>query len=675
MKPKSAPAALCLLVALAVIGAAAAGAQAAPPASDARGLAAQADLQRFSEDWYGAIENYLAALAKNPSYSDALVGLAECYYQLGEYDQALSYIKKAAPYRRGDKALMNLEGFVRIGLADLPGARSLFGAVQSQLPNDLDARFGLALLDLAAGRKTEAKGRLEDSLRISPDNARALLSLALIAADQDRSGDAEALVDRALRAHGSEPRVQFTAARLAAASGDLDQALEYARNAVQQNPSYEEARRLLGALMYRKGSYADAIAIMQEGVAKNRKDSGAWFTLGLAQSAAGRTQDAIYSLRQAVALKDDDEIARIALENLVMDSTAVESIAREPYADWHFDRGAQFEGRSYFDEAIAEYRRGLELDPDSRRGRVLYAELLRKRGLPAKQLSQLKFLDGIGKADTSTRDAIETYDSLLQDSVASSWRVDQYDLPKRHYRVAFFMVDRSAETLHPTGRDILLRYLKDFLGASSRLAVVNLPPASTPAEAFRRAREGGSDYYVLFSASETDRDLRLSAELHVSRTGSLAAGYTAYRTGNDRVKAATSRLAGQIEASFLPKGMLLKRSQDQVLVDLGSQDGVKVGDKLMVIRKGELSVVPEGLGPSYQQSSVVGEISVTAIDEEICEGTIKASGFYDTINTGDEVLPEVPAGQGKQPVAKPVGPASSSPVEFSELFSAIRRLR
>ena len=193
--------------------AAGAAAEAASTAS-ARELVAQAEEKRFAEDWYGAVEDYLAAVSKNPSYAEALEGLAECYYEVGEYDEALTYAKKTAPYKRGDASIQNLEGFIRIGLSDLAGARKLFAGVAATRPNDLDARFGLALLDLAAGKKTDARSKLEESLRVSPQNARALLSLALIADDQGREPEAQALIERALRYHGHLSLRVYPLARL-----------------------------------------------------------------------------------------------------------------------------------------------------------------------------------------------------------------------------------------------------------------------------------------------------------------------------------------------------------------------------------------------------------------------------------------------------------------------------
>ncbi|MBL8968713.1 MAG: tetratricopeptide repeat protein [Spirochaetaceae bacterium] len=675
---------LCLFLALAAAAPALAAAE-----PGAREYFAAAEAKRFSEDWYGAVEDYLAALAKNPAYSEALFGLAECYYVLEEYDQALAYARKAAPLRRADPALKDLEGFIRLALGDLAGARALFAAVLAELPNDLDARFGLTLLDLAAGKKTDARLRLEESLRLSPENARALLSLALVAQDQGKAEEGRALVEKALRFHGEEPRVQFTAARLAAAEGDRDRAVFHARNALAVRPDYADARRLLAGLMYEAASYEESAALMREAVAANRKDAAAWFTLGLAQAGAGRPEEAIYSLRQAVSLKPDDEVARIALENVVMDSRPLEDPSRESYADWHIKRGAEAEERSLYDQALFEYRRGLRVYPYSKKGRVLFAELLRKRGLPAKQLAELKVVKDIGKADAGVLDAIEIYDSLLEDSVSRLWGVDQYALQKRPYRVAFFALPERGEGAHTAGSAILLRYLADLLAASSRLAVLQLEPrVANPAEAFRRAREAEADYYVLFRARESDRDLELQAELRVARTGSPAGNYRAYRSGNDRVKNTAARLASLLESALEPKGSVLRRSQDRALADLGAADGFKAGDKLLVVKRGSLDVKPEGLGPAYPPGAVVGELTLVRVDEEVAEGTLKSSGFFDTINTGDElvILPPPPAaatsagkpaGAAKPPAAATATGAASVAAEpqWPGLFFAVRRLR
>jgi tetratricopeptide (TPR) repeat protein len=669
--PRSRASALALALALAAGAAAQAPAQ---PAADARSLLAAAEKLRFSEDWYPAIDAYLAAAARNPSFGEAYTGLAECYYELGEYDQALSYVAKAAPFRKGDPALANLEGFVRIGLGDLAGARKAFASVAASLPNDLDARFGLSLLDLSAGKKSEARARLEESLRLSPQNARALLSLALIASDQGRPADARALAERALRSHGGEPRTQYVAASLAAAAGDYETAAFHARNALDLRPSYSEARLLLGSLMYLERSWDQAIALMREAVSRDRKDGMAWYTLGLAQEGAGKRQDAIYSLRTAASLRPDDEVARLALEFVVTDSTSAEDPSRAPYADWHVARGKEFEDRSSYDQALFEYRRALRIYPYSKRARLLYAGMLKARGFPGKYLSELEFLKSNGAADQAVLDSIETYDSLLVGALGRSWGVDEESLPKRPYKLALVYLDQAGSGLHAAGQELVLRYLEDILSSSSRVAV--LPVATRAAafgDAFRTARETEADYFAIVSVKESERDIEIGADLRVARTGSPAASFKAYRTGNDRVKNGAARMADLLAAALPPLGSIVKRSQDRALLDLGKADGLKPGAadvKLVVVKKGSVQPKPEGLGIAYPPSAVLGEVALSAIGEEASEGRLKIAGFFDTINIGDQVL-VAPAASGASASAPAVEPQK----EWPGLFAAVRVLR
>lgn len=670
------PLALALLLTAGGVAAAQTAADArSSPSGDARSLVAAAEKSRFSEDWYPAIDDYLAAIAKNPSYGDAYVGLAECYYELGEYDQALSYVAKAAPFRKGDSALANLEGFVRIGLGDLAGAGKAFASVAGSLPNDLDARFGQSLLDLSAGRKSEARSRLEESLRISPQNARVILSLALIASDQGRTADAQALVEKALRYHGSEPKTQYVAASLAAAAGDYDKAAFYARNALDLRPGYSEARLLLGSLMYLSRSFDQAIALMREAVARDRKDGLAWYTLGLAQEGAGKRSDAVYSLNTAVALRPDDEVARIALELAVTDSTNAEDPSRASYADWHVVRGKEFEDRSSYDQAIFEYRRALRIYPYSKQARLLYAGMLKARGFPGKYLSELLFLKNNGAADQAVLDAIETYDSLLVDALGRNWGVEEESLPKRPYKIALMYIDRGGSGIHAAEQELVLRYLEDVLASSSRAAILPVPPKTSAfADAFKTAREAEADYFAIVTVKETERDVEIDADLRVARTGSPAASYKTYRTGNDRVKNSVARAADLLVSSLPPLGSIVKRRQDRVLVDLGKADGLKIDgiaapSKLVVVKKGAVQAKSEGIGIAYPQASVLGEITLTAIGEEVSEGGLKGAGFFDMVNIGDEVI-VAPA-----PAAGTAAPAAEPQKEWPGLFAAVRALR
>ncbi|MDR0386867.1 MAG: tetratricopeptide repeat protein, partial [Treponema sp.] len=67
-----------------------------------------------AEDWYSAAEALLECIKLSPAHAEAVTSLAECYYELGEYDEALIRIRKARTLARGNMALANLEAVTLI---------------------------------------------------------------------------------------------------------------------------------------------------------------------------------------------------------------------------------------------------------------------------------------------------------------------------------------------------------------------------------------------------------------------------------------------------------------------------------------------------------------------------------------------------------------------------------
>ncbi|HPX47568.1 MAG TPA: tetratricopeptide repeat protein, partial [Treponemataceae bacterium] len=107
-------------------------------------------------EWYSAIEKYQEALVSNSTYAEAYKGLAECFYGLGEYSQALSYVNKAESLRKKNPDLITLRGFILIGLSKIDDAKKDFETVLAALPNNASARFGLAEIELLSGRISSA---------------------------------------------------------------------------------------------------------------------------------------------------------------------------------------------------------------------------------------------------------------------------------------------------------------------------------------------------------------------------------------------------------------------------------------------------------------------------------------------------------------------------------------
>jgi tetratricopeptide (TPR) repeat protein len=68
------------------------------------------------ENWYSAIEAFMECLRLNPAHAEATASMAECYYELAEFDEALTWVRRARALARTNMSVANLE--VRLSRLD-----------------------------------------------------------------------------------------------------------------------------------------------------------------------------------------------------------------------------------------------------------------------------------------------------------------------------------------------------------------------------------------------------------------------------------------------------------------------------------------------------------------------------------------------------------------------------
>jgi tetratricopeptide (TPR) repeat protein len=639
---------LSLAVLLVLMSGAAAGA-----AGDARtaylaGVAAQG-----IEDYELSIERYKEALSINPSYLEAMVGLAESFLAMEEYEEAARFAAQARKFDRANPDLAVLEGRIRIGQADIPGARALFSEVLAKQPNNIEARLGAAEAEVAEGKPKNALSQYAQTLKLAPESAKAVLSLAMLS---DETGDVTAAAryyELALKSHAANPRVQYAAAGWLARTGSFTLAEQHARIALSLAPAMDSARILLGGIQLETGRYADAAATLREVVARDRTDALAWYCLGLAYRKSADPAKSIASFAMALQVRPEDEIARLSQEAVAIESLPMEDAARKTMAAFHLGQGRAQEARSYLEKALAEYRRSLILDPTSRDPRVAYARIYRSLGFTDKYLSELQVLMSLGVKDTFVKDEVEGLTSDLADTISRSWGYDQYNLERARYAIPVYTLPARNRLLHPLASEDVTRYFASLLGRWDSISVPQgISAVDGFDQAFRAARAALTDYFVVLGIDETDRSFSATVELYLSRTGGRIASFAAFRTGNDRVRDSFMKLGGQVAELLALRGNLLVRRFDQGLIDAGTFQGVKKGDKLAIVRQGGVRLQADGPGLSYDEKDVVGDFLVTATDEGVAVGTVSGRGYFDYVNAGDQVVFPIPR------VAKPEVPAA-----------------
>ena len=170
----------------------------------------QAAFQR--DDYWSAVDAYRNALKANPRYLEALQGLAEAFFALGEYDEASKQVTAALKLGPLNATVNVLYGRILLGQMKYEEALAQFQGVLSREPKNQPAQFGLAEYQVMKGRLDQASAQFETLRRDDPTNLRALLSLLyVLSARGDRAGFDRVYSD-ALRFHSSDPRVHFASA-------------------------------------------------------------------------------------------------------------------------------------------------------------------------------------------------------------------------------------------------------------------------------------------------------------------------------------------------------------------------------------------------------------------------------------------------------------------------------
>ncbi len=599
----------------------------------------QGRAHQFRDSWYSAIESYQEAVRINPAYTDAWKGMAECFYALGEYSQALTHTDRALFLKNNDPALLNLKGFILIGLEKIAEARDLFTFILTRWPNDVESRYGLAELDVLDGRIGAAQEQYVQALQRSPENRKALVSLAIISREAGNERSSRDYIQRALRSWGDDPSVFYFAGYLAARNGSHDEAERHLVKALSLNPGHDDSLYLLSVILYRTQRFAEVVTICDTRIAADRRSAGAWYLKTLALDRQGLYEQALRTARSGLEVRASDELLRAFYENLIMIHLPFEDNARKPPSLWHADRAARFEQQNMSDQAVFEYRRALKINPYGIQERTSYARLLLNQGFPSRHLEQLSFIQTLGEGNRDIRDAIETWNKMLASSIHRTWKIDPLYLDKAHTSIGFYWMPDTSNLLHPDAERITAAMLAEHLSYNPRYKTNSTDTyVASYSEAFRQSRLKGEDYFVLVSFSGSDREVRIVADVYVSRTGSRAASWTSFRTGNDAFALALRKMSQTIATSFPVQGRLIARFQNDGVINLGKADGLAKDAVFDLVPVSALVRSDEGIGLGFAADQVLGTCTVTGTDEEVSQVRIARNGIFDRINTGDAVV-------------------------------------
>ena len=599
-----------------------------------RGLAALADFNTER-----AIEFFQRALNINPNYFSALYQLAYSYWLLGEYDQSQKIAQQARRYSYENVELQVLLARIGTALGNYEEARRRYRELLADYPRDITLQIGLAELLLAQGRFREAIKAFENILRLDSGNQQAYLSLAALYGWEGRINESEDAIEQALEIAPLHFYTQYNAGRHYLNRNLLRAAQHHAAIAADIAPGNPASLVLLLEIALAQGNLSAANALAERLIALEPQSIEYWYARGIVQAEMQNYEGALFSFRRALLIRSDAELPRIASEQLFRQNGDIAPEQRNAFAQYRFARGRQFQERNLLVQALREYRRGLQIDPLSFEGREEFANIQLQLGNRATYLQELEVLAELGRNNREINDRIETFRSLLSNSVAIQWGVDQFTIPRELILLEIVIDQQRSNGSYRESFRYVGEWLLDLFRAQENVAVNNqLSIVRSSSEAHTRARRSGSDYYLYLTIEEFARSILLRAELKSSRTGSTIRNYRAVYRGSDSIQRASHYLVSKVVGDLPVRAQLIDRRNNRALINIGSLHGAEEGATLVVASRGAISVALEEPRLVFASDRIAGRCQIVRVDDLVSEVTLVRDTLFDNFSIGDEVI-------------------------------------
>jgi Flp pilus assembly protein TadD len=217
------------------------------------------------------------------------------------------------PRNSGDAAILSQDYFRRALATDIASAEL---QVRTD-PKNPAAQNRLALEYVQAGRVQDAQARLNEALRLAPDDAEAHSNLGTVLQMQGRLAEAAPHLETALKLKPNDDRIRFNFANGLTAAGRSNDAIREYERAIAINPENADAHFNLAMLLGPQNRLDEAIAHLRRVIDLSPRNSEAHRNLSFALGLQGRFDEAIAEARAALRIQPNSTEARQQLDRLL----------------------------------------------------------------------------------------------------------------------------------------------------------------------------------------------------------------------------------------------------------------------------------------------------------------------------------------------------------------------
>lgn len=366
----------------------------------------------------------------------------------------------------------------------------IFQQLLSKKQLKADATHYLGLIDFQLGRQENGVRLLQESLRLDPNNASYLRNLGAAYAESGNSPAAITALRKAIQLDPSQANAYSNLGKALQDQGDLTAAVAQYRKALELSRFHADALYNLGVALFKQGDYQGAATTLLDLLEHSAGHADAMCYLGMCAENLGDTANAVQFLRHAIALVPDNYTyylnLAVILKNHEAPAEAIPCLEKaaelspehaasiycdigitcaklgqldaaqdytqralrlDPSLDMaHFNLGFINFSLGHADNAVACYRRSIELNPDNL---IAYSNLL----------FSLQFSRGV--TDPQLFEEHRRYAHTFEPALRPLHKTFKNDpAPGRKLRIGYVSADFNNHSLAPFIRPILTHHDK-----------------------------------------------------------------------------------------------------------------------------------------------------------------------------------------------------------------------
>ncbi len=561
-------------------------------------------------DRFRAILSFKNSLRLNPRYREAMIGLGRAYLGTEAYEESLKLFTEVLKVDRNNPDAMTGMGFALMGMGRYEEALKLFDGV-ARLPEDrLEARYGMASIYYLMNKRIWALRKLEGILRVNPYHYQSLLLMADIKMDDGRPAEAREYIEKAIESDRELPDAYVKAGEihyrnyLRTDDADyLEEAREEFGRALAIQPENYQANRSMGYVSLALDHSGEALGYFQKSLSSFTRNPVTLYHIGLAYERSGDPVKAVEEYAKALKYAPSDDVVQSKIEDvLALGDIKIGHPLRVGYANEHFARAGRKARDNLADEVLLHLRRCLYLNPMHREARErlrdYYATLDYYEFFLDEQKTLLRMYPDEQLQNQLAMAVIKRRDRLY-------FKAGFYEEPPARDVPGLMVLNlwpaAGIATYHDAGA-VLAQYLSFALGQFGRQEAVRpgrrleITKGMKDGEAF--LGDNIEKLGEIFKSEDADRMRIVVYGSYRDANGYLAANFRVMdlsrgviidefdltESGKDNLSRLALRAARRIYSAIPYRGRVLSVGDDGIVVNMGSFDGVALGDLLVMYR-------------------------------------------------------------------------------------------